>query len=163
MFEHELPRLSKLQDHAQPRSALPLSRATPARFSRRSGSRDGRAINRAHRLPLGRGRRPKKKKKPSKENARLQKSNSLNSPINATNGDSPPLLGPPRIDGRLVRCPILDIRRHPTGRRTWKQDSTAINQGSNSSIKQKSKAKPVRVTLESVCANSTSSGSGGLL
>jgi hypothetical protein len=96
-------------------------------------------------------------------NARLQKSNSSNSPINATNGDSPPLLGPPRIDGRLVRRPILDIRRRPTGRRTWKQDSTAINQGSNSSIKQKSKAKTVRVTLESVCANGTSSGSGGLL
>jgi len=43
------------------------------------------------------------------------------------------------------------------------QESTMISQGFNSSIEQKSKAKAVKCTLESVCASGTTSGSGGLL
>ena len=62
-----------------------------------------------------------------KLNARPQKSNSSNSPINATSGSSPPLPGLPRIDSWLIRDLVLDIRRRPTDRRTWKQDTTAIN------------------------------------
>ena len=163
MLQHEFLQLGKLRDHAQPRSTLPLSRATSARFSRRRGSRDGGAHNRAHRLPLGRRKRPKKKKKPSKMNARLQKSNSSNSLVNATSGGSPPLPGPSRIDGRLVCRPVTDVRCRPTSRRTCKQETTAINRGSNSPIQQRCKTKEVRCTLESVCARGTSSGSGGLL
>ena len=61
MLQHEFLRLGKLRDHAQPRSTLPLSRATPAGFSRRSGSRDDQALDRTHRLPLGWRRWPKKR------------------------------------------------------------------------------------------------------
>ena len=52
-----------------------------------------------------------------KTNARPQKSNSSNSPINATSKSSPLLPGLPRINGWLIRHPVLDIRRRPTDNR----------------------------------------------
>ena len=141
MLQHEFLRLEKLRDHALSRSALPLSRAIPAGFSWRSRSRDDPAHDRAHRLPLGRGRRP----------------------VNATSGGSPPLLGTPRIDGWLIHHLAPHIRRRSTGRRSCKQDTIAINQGFSNQFEPKCKRKEVRCTLESVCAIGTSSGSGGLL
>ena len=63
VLQHEFLRLSKLRDHTQPRSTLPLGKTTPAGLSRRNRSRDGRALSGAHRLPLERGKRPRKKKK----------------------------------------------------------------------------------------------------
>ena len=73
MLQHEFLRLGKLRDHAQSRSTPPLSRATPARFSRSRGNHDDGAHNRAHRLPLGRRRRPKKKKSHQKQTQDFKK------------------------------------------------------------------------------------------
>ena len=68
VFQHEFLRLHKLWDYDLSQSTLPLSRAAPTGLSRRNKSRVDRACDRAHRLPLRRGRSPEKKKeKPSRK------------------------------------------------------------------------------------------------
>ena len=118
MFKHEFLRLSKFRDHAQPRSTLPLNRATPTGLSRRRGSRDSGAHNRAHRLPLGRRRRPKKKKSHQKQTQDLRKSTNSYSPVTTTSRSGAPLSSHHRLNGRLVRRPVLDVQRRPTSQRT---------------------------------------------
>jgi hypothetical protein len=162
VLQHEFLRLNKLRDHALSRSTLPLNRATPTELSRRSRCRDSRAHDRTHRLPLGRRRRPEKKKS-HQGNATTQKGTKPYSPVTTASRSGTPLPSPHRLDGRLVRRPLLDVRRYPTCRRTCKQDPTAIKQGSKGISKPEYKAKEVRCTLESVCTKGTSSGSGGLL
>ena len=150
VLQHEFLRLNKLRDHALSRSALPLSRAAPTGLSQCSRSRVDKAHDRAHRLPLRRGRRPEKKKS-HQEKATIQKGTKLYSPVaTPSRGGAPPR-------------PLLDVRHRPTCRRTCKQDSTTIKQGSKGNFKSEYKAKEVRCTLESVCAKGTSSGSGCLL
>ena len=85
------------------------------------------------------------------------------SPITTPSRSGAPLTSPHRLNVRLIRRPILDVRCRPTSRRTCKQNTTAINQGSNGQLEPKYKTKEVRCTLESVYAKGTSSGSGGLL
>ena len=162
MLQHESIRFNKLRDHALSRSALPLSRAAPAGLSRRSRSRESRAHDRAHRLPLGKKRRPEKKKS-HQGNATTQKGTKTYSPVTTPSRSGTPLPSPHRFDGRLIRRPLLDVRRRPTRRRTCKQESTTIKQGSKGNFQSEYKAKEVRCTLESVCAKGTSSGSGCLL
>ena len=162
MLQHESLRLNKLLDHALSRSALPLSRAAPTGLSRRSRSRDGSAHYGTHRLPLG-GRRRSEKKKRHQGKATTQKDTKLYSPVTAPSRGGTPLSSPHRLHGRLIYRPLLDVRCRPTSRRTCKQETTAINRGSNSPIEQRCKTKEVRCTLESVCARDASSGNGGLL
>ena len=162
MLQHEFLRLNKLRDHALSRSALPLRRTAPTGHSRHSRSRDSRAHDRTHHLPLGRRRRPEKKKS-HQGNATTQKGTKTYSPVTTPSRSGTPLLSPHRFDGRLIRRPLLDVRRHPTCQRTCKQDSTMIKQGSKGNFKSEYKTKEVRGTLESVCTKGTSSGSGGLL
>ena len=99
-----------------------------------------------------------------KTNARPQKNTNSYSPVTTTSKSGPPLPSPCRLDGRVVRRPVLDIRRRPTSRWTCTpktQPSSVENPTAQSN--KKSKKKEVRFTLESVCARGTSSGSGGLL
>ena len=162
MLQHESLRLGEFRDHAQSRSTLPPSRAAPAGFSRRRRSRDSRAHDGAHRLPLRRGRRSEKKKN-HQENTTTQKRTKLYLSARTPSRGGTPLLSPHRLDCWLIRPPLLSVRRRPTSRRTCEQDTTAIKQGSYGNFKQKHKAKEVRCTLELVCTKGTSSGSGGLL
>ena len=104
-----------------------------------------------------------RKKKSHQEKATTQKGTKPCSPITTPSRSGTPLPSPHRFDGRLIRRPFLDVRRHPTSRRACKQDSTTIKQGSKGNFKSEYKTKEVRCTLESVCAKGTSSGSGGLL
>jgi len=159
-LQHEFLRLDKLWDHALSRSALPLSRATPTGLSRRSRSRVDRAHDRAHSLPLRRGRMPEKKKS-HQEKATTQKSTNPYSPVTTPGRSGTPLPSPHRLDGWFIRRPLLDVRCRPTYRRTCKQDPITVKQGSKGNSKPE--YKEVRCTLESVCARGTSSGSGGLL
>ena len=161
VLQHEFLRLNKLRDHALSRSALPLSRAAPTGFSRCSRSRVGRAHYGTHRMPLRR-RRPEKKKN-HQEKTTTQKGTKPYSPVTTPSRGGAPLPSLHRFDGWFICRPLLDIGRRPTRRRTYKQDTTAIKQGSNGKFKTKYKTKEVRYTLESVCAKGTSSGSGGLL
>ena len=162
VFQYEFLRLHKLRDHDLSRSTLPLSRAAPTELSRRSRSRVGRTHDRANRLPLGRRRRHKKRKS-HQEKAITQKAAKTYSPVTTRRG-SATLPSLHRLDGRLICRPLLDVRRRPTRRRTCKQESTMIKQGSKGNFKTEYKAKEeIRCTLESVCARGTPSGSGGLL
>ena len=104
-----------------------------------------------------------RKKKSHQEKATTQKGTKPYSPVTTLSRDGAPLPSPHRLNGWLIRRPLLDVRCRPTSRRIDKQDSTMINQGSKGKFKSKYKAKEVRCTLESVCAKGTSSGSGGLL
>ena len=142
VLQHEFLRLNKLRDHVLSRSALPLSRAAPTRLSRCSRSRVDRAHYRAHRLSLRRGRRPEKKKS-HQEKATIQKGTKLYSPVTTPSRSNTPLPSPRRLNCRLVRRPVLDIRRHSTGRWTCKQDTTTINQGFNNQFEPKYKTKEV--------------------
>ena len=112
-------RLDKLRDHGLSRSALPLSGAAPTRLGRRSRSRVDRAHDRAHSLPLRRGRMPEKKKG-HQEKATTQKSTNLYSPVTTPGRSGTLLSSPHRLDGWLIRRPLLDVRRRPTRRRTCK-------------------------------------------
>ena len=161
MLQNKSLRLDKLRDYGLPRSTLPPSRAAPSGLNRHSRSRVSRAHDRTHRLPLRRGRRPKKKSHQKK--AATQKGTKPYSPVNTPSRGGAPLPSPHRLDGRLIRPPVLDVRSRPTSRRTYKQEITAIKQKSNGNFEPKYKAKEVRCTLESVCTKGTSSGSGGLL
>ena len=129
MLQHEFLRLGKLRDHAQSRSTLPLSRATPAGFSRSRGSHDDGAHNRAHRLPLGRRRRPKKRKSHQNQVQPPPEKYNPYSPITTPSRSGAPLPSPHRLNGWLIRRPLLDVRRHPTCRKTqtrFKYDQTRI-------------------------------------
>src|SRR6185503_1384659 len=101
----------KLRDNALSRSTLPLSRAAPTRLNRRSRSRVDRTHDRANRLPLGRRRRPKKRKS-HQEKAITQKGTKTYSPVTTRRGGAllPSLH---RLDGRLIRRPLLDVRCRP--------------------------------------------------
>ena len=163
MFKHEFLRLSSLWDPAQPRSTLPLSRATAARLSQCSGSRDDRAHNKAHRLPLERRRRPKKKKRHQKQIQDFRKV-----PV-CTHLSLLP------AEAALRFRVLADSTDGSSAAPSWTSDAVRLADGpankktivisrrSNNSIEQKSKAKVVRCTLESVCATGATSGSGGLL
>ena len=104
-----------------------------------------------------------KRRKAIKEKATTQKGTKPYLPVNTPSRGSAPLPSPHGLDGWLIRRPLLDVRRRPTRRRTCKQDSIAIKQGSKGNFKTEYKEKEVRCTLESVCAKGTSLGSGGLL
>ena len=73
MLQNESLRPDKLRDNALSRSTLPLSRAAPTGLNRRSRSRVGRAHDKANRLPLGRRRRPKKRKSHQNQAQHLRK------------------------------------------------------------------------------------------
>ena len=113
VFQHEFLRLHKLWDYDLSQSTLPLSRAAPTGLSRRNKSRVDRACDRAHRLPLRRGRRPEKKKS-HQEKATIQKGTKLYSPVATPSRGGAPLPSPHRLDDRLIRRPLLDVRRRPT-------------------------------------------------
>ena len=162
MFKHDFLQLGKLRNSAKPRSALPPSRATPTGFSRHSRSRDGWAHNRAHRSPLGRRRRPKKKKSHKKQAQDFRKV-----PIHTHLSLLP-------AEAALRFRVIVESTAGSSVTRPWTSDAVRLADGpaqnttfispkSNSSIKQKSKEKVVRFTIESVCARGASSGSGALL
>ena len=129
LLQNKSLRLDKLRDYGLLRSALHPSRAAPSGLSQRSRSRVGRAHDRTHRLPLRRGRRPEKKKSQQKK-AATQKGTKPYSPVNTPSRGSAPLPSPHRLDGWLIHRPLLDVRRRPTRRRTCKQESTTIKQGS---------------------------------
>ena len=114
LLQHEFLRLDKLRDTAQPRSTLPPGRTTP------SDSLDIVGVEAAEltteltaRFLEGEG--GLRRRKAIKNKFKTQKSDSSYSTITATSGGGPPLPGPCRLDGRLVRRPVTDIRRHPTG------------------------------------------------
>ena len=119
VLQNESLRLDKLRDHSLPRSALPPSRAAPSGLSQRSRRRVGRAHDRTHNLPLRRGRMPEKKKS-HQEKATTQKSTNPYSPVTTPGRSGTPLPSPQRLDGWLIRRPLLDVRRRPTRRRTCK-------------------------------------------
>ena len=143
------------------RSALPYSRTVPSGLSLHGRSRDGQALNKAHRLPLGRRRWPKKRKS-HQEKAITEKGTKTYSPVTTRRGGAP-LPSLHRLDGRLIHRPLLDVRCCPTRRRTCEQESTTNNQGSKGNYKSEYKAKEIRCTLESVRTRGTSSSSGDLL
>ena len=136
MLQNESLRLDKLRDYGLPRSALPSSRAAPSKLSRRGRSRDGQALNRTHRLPLGRRRRPEKKKS-HQGNTTTQKGTKPYSLVTTPSRSGTPLPSPHRLDNRLLRRPVLDVRFRPTCRTTCKQDSIAIKQGFKGNLKSK--------------------------
>jgi len=160
VLQNESLRLDKLRDHGLSRSALPLSRAAPTGLSQCSRSRVDRAHDRAHSLPLRRGRMPEKKKS-HQEKATTQKSTNPYSPVTTPGRSGTPLPSPHRLDGWIICRPLLDVRCRPTYRKTYKRDPITVKQGSKGNSKPE--YKEVRCTLESVCAKGTSSGSGGLL
>ena len=162
VFQNESLRPDKLRENALSRSTLPLGRATPTGLSRRRRCRIDRTQDRADRPPLRRRRWPKKWKS-HQERAITQKVTKTHSPVTTRRGGAP-LPSLHRLNGRLIYRPLLDVRRRPTRRRTCKQESTTIRQGSKGNFKTEYKVKEeIRCTLESVCARGTSSGSGGLL
>ena len=118
LLQHKFRRPSKPQDKSLSRSTLPFSRAAPTGLSRCNRSRVGRTHDRANRLPLGRRRRPKKKKSHQKQMQDLRKSTNSYSPVTTTSRSGAPLSSLHRLDGRLVRRPVLDVQRRPTSQRT---------------------------------------------
>ena len=73
------------------------------------------------------GERGLRRTKVIKTSARLQKNTNSYSLVTANSRSNPPLLSPCRLDGRLVRRLVLDIRRRPTSRRTYAPKSTIIS------------------------------------
>jgi len=162
VFQNESLRPDKLRDNALSRSTLPLGRAATTGLSRRSRCRIDSTQVRANRPPLRRRRWPKKWKR-HQEKVTTQKGTMMYSPIAAPSRGGAPFPSHHRLDGRFIHRPLLDVRHRPTTRWTCGQNTTAINQRFSSLTKMECKTKKVRCTLESVCTNGTSSGSGGLL
>ena len=158
MLQHEFLRLGKLRDHAQPRSTL-----RPTGLSRRCGSHDGRTHNRAHRLPLGRRRRPKKRKSHQKQMQHLRKVSTRTH------------LSILPVEAALRFRVFLESTAGLSTARSWTSDAVRLADGpayqkQPSSVedpttrtRKRAKEKEVRFTLELVCIRGTSSGNGGLL
>ena len=129
MLQHEFLRLDKFWDHALARNALPLGRATPTGLSRRKRSHNNGAHNGAHRLPLGRRRRPKKEKSHQNQAQHLRK---------ATRRTHLSLLAEAALRFRV----LTDSMAGSSAVRSWTSDAIRLTEGPANKIQLRSNNDP---------------------
>ena len=129
MLQNESLLLDKLRDYGLPRSALPPSRAALTGLSRRSRSRVGRAHDKANRLPLGRRRRPKKRKSHQNQAQHLRK---------ATRRTHRSLLAEAALHFRV----LTDSMAGSSAVRSWTSDAVRLAEGPANKIQLRSNKHP---------------------